>query len=420
MAANTDRAWEQFVDHNKLVLDGRPHRVEADLLRRQTGCEPRLVARYESPDELPRCLREAGYTILPLRLGEYLLTRGNLCCEVPVIGRTEPQLTALPFTLETAARGEGESQYIDHAYNTGLLQRFVGASPLFLTIRGRERTGAFSFQLGEVTVDVEGAQIEVDAGYEGEREIILVEAKIGRRAHLNVRQIYYPWRHFGQLLPHKTVRPLLLTYDVATTRYELHEFCFDQVDDPTSWRVLRSAAYRLYEPERRRLDELTDGSRPVRSVVPQADDFNRLVRFLEVLESGLDQPRAVAAEVGFTERQAGYYREAAEYLALVQPGSYWPSPRGRDLLRAAPNRRRELLARAVVNSWVLRDLVARGDMITDQAISEVISALTWPDGRPRYSGQTVERRARTIRTWLGWLAEEVGCFRRAGDGWAAG
>ena len=420
MAANTDRAWEQFVDHNKLVLDGRPHRVEADLLRRQTGCEPRLVARYESPDELPRCLREAGYAILPLRLGEYLLTRGDLCCQVPAVSRTEPQVTALPFTLETAARGEGESQYIDHAYNTGLLQRFVGAEPLFLTIRGRERTGAFSFRLGDELVEVEGAQIEVDAGYEGERDIILIEAKIGRRDYLNVRQLYYPWRHFGQLVPHKAVRPLLLTYDVATTRYELHEFGFDQLDDPTTWRVLRSAAYRLYEPERRRLDELLDTSRPTRSVVPQADDFNRLVRFPEVLESGLDQPRAVAAEVGFSERQAGYYREAADYLGLVQPGSFWPSPRGRNLLRAAPNRRRELLARAVVNSWVLRELVERGDSFDDDAIASVIGGLTRSDGQPRYSGQTVGRRARTIRTWLGWLAEEVGCFRREGHRWVCG
>jgi hypothetical protein len=414
MSSVQDAAWQGFINRHKLILDGRPHRVEAELLRQQTGCEPRLLAKYDVPEDLPRCLRDADYTILPLRHGEYLLARGNLCAEVPPCPRTEPLTVELPFPLETAARGEGEAQYIDHAFNAGLLAHFSGQSPLFLTIRGRERTGRFTFRLGEVDVEVDSAQIEVDAGYEGEREILLVEAKMGRPRHINVRQLYYPWRHFRVLAPTKAVRPMLLTYDVATTRYELHEFVFDAADDPTSWRVVVSKAYRLYAPEQRRLDDLLSAHQPLRTVVPQADDFNRLVAFLEVCEAGQDRTRAVAGEVGFNERQALYYREAAEYLGLVQPTTYWPSPAGRDLLRAAPQRRRELLARAVVNSWVLRALIERGEPITRALIETVIGELRGKSGRPRYSGSTIGRRARTIEAWLRWLAEEVGCFRRDG------
>lgn len=419
MAAPTDLAWERFVDHNKLILDGRPHRVQADLLRRQTGAEPRLLAKYDSPDELPRCLREAGYTLLPLRLGEYLLCPGELCADVPSVTRTEPLTTRLPFPLETAARGEGEAQYVDHAFNAGLVQHFTGCDPLFLTIRGRERTGLFTFRLGEVAVEVDSAQIEVDAGYEGADSVILVEAKIGRRRHVNVRQLYYPWRHFRQLAPSKTVRCLLLTYDVGTTRYELHEFTFADADEPTSWQVSRSRAYRLYSPEKRRLDDLLGPRRGVPSMVPQADDFNKLLRVLEVADAGCESRETVAAEVGFTPRQAEYYREAAEYLGLVQPTTFWVSPTGRDVLRAGPQKRRELLARAVVNSWVVRE-VLDGGPITRAALSAVIGGLTDRAGKPRYSGTTVTRRARTIESWLGWLAEEVGCFRREGEAYLPG
>jgi hypothetical protein len=420
MPAVHDAAWQGFIDRHKLVLDGRPHFVDAERLRQQTGCEPRLLAKYDSPEELPRCLRDAGYTLLPVRHGEYLLAPGQLCLEVPPCPRTEPLTTALPFALETAARGEGEAQYIDHAFNAGLIQHFTGAEPLFLTIRGRQRSGRFGFRLGGLEVEVDGAQIEVDAGYEGADCVILVEAKIGRRRHVNIRQLYYPWRCFGLLTPHKAVRSVLLTYDVATTRYELHEVEFAEPLEPVSWRVCRSKAYRLYGPEQRRLPELLSSHRPLRTVAPQADDFNRLVTFLEVLEAGTDRTRAVAAEVGFDERQALYYREAAEYLGLVQPTSYWPSPAGRELLRAGPQRRRELLARAVVNSWVVRDLLERGGAITPALIREVIAELRDRAGAPRYSGSTVARRAHTIEAWLRWLAEEVGCFRQTADGWLPG
>jgi hypothetical protein len=420
MSAGHDVSWQRFVDHNKLVLDGRPHRIEAEALRTQTGCEPRLLARYDSPDDLPRCLREAGYSILPLRHGEYLLAPGELCCAVPSCRRTEPWTTHLPFALETAARGEGEAQWIDHAFNTGLLAHFVAVEPLYLTIRGRERTGSFAFRLGDARVEVSGVQIEVDAGYEGAGAVVLVEAKMGRPRHINVRQLYYPWRHFGQLAPHKAIRTVLLTYDVGSTRYELHEFAFADAEDPTSWRVVRSVGYRLYEPDQRRLDELLGERRPRTSMVPQADDFNRLLRVLEVLDAGLERPDAVAGEVGFSARQAEYYREAGEFLGLVQPNTTWLSPAGRELLRASPQRRRELLARAVVNSWLVRDLLASGEPITRARLHAAVAALVRRDGQPRYSGSTVVRRARTLESWLRWLADEVGCFRREGGTYLPG
>jgi hypothetical protein len=270
-------------------------------------------------------------------------------------------------------------------------------------------------------VAVDSVQIEVDAGYEGARDIVLVEAKIGRPRHLNVRQLYYPWRHFRSLVPGKTVRPLLLTYDIPTTRYELHEYTFATTDDPGTWLVLRSAGYRLFGPEQRRLDDLLEPRRRSQpGVVPQADDFNRLVQFIEVLEAGVDRTGAIAEQVGFDKRQAQYYREAAEYLGLVHPTTYWPSDAGRDLLRAGPQRRRELLARAVVNAWVLRELLDRGERITRSTIEAVIADTPGPGGRPRYSGTTVARRAKTIWAWLRWLADEVGCFRSDDGGFVAG
>ncbi len=102
--------------------------------------------------------------------------------------------------------------FLDNAYNTGLLSDFVEGEKLYQTIRGRERSKPFAFRLtdNDPLIEVKGVQIEVDAGYEGERDVILIEAKIGTRKSFNIRQLYYPYRHFSQIVTTKRIRPDLL------------------------------------------------------------------------------------------------------------------------------------------------------------------------------------------------------------------
>ncbi len=416
MGAANDAAWERYLTVREIVLDGRSYSVAADDLKRLTGREPRLLAKFDQPEEVPRCLREAGYGLLPVRHGEYRLCRDDLFCELPACGSAAPVVGELPFPLETAARGQGEAQYVDLAHNTGLLSCFAGVAPLYLTIRGRERTGSFSFRFGGETVWVEAVQIEVDAGYEGERDLLLIEAKMGQPRHVNVRQLYYPWRHFKSIVPRKTVRPVVLTYDIATTRYELHEFTFTTTDDPTTWYPLRSAAYRLFGPEQQRLDELLEPDRQhPRDLVPQADDLNKIVQVLEAVEAGTEDSEAVAARLAFDPRQARYYREAADYLGLLEPGSWQATAAGRQLVRAGPRQRRALLARAVVNSWVVVSALRRGGPVTAELLAAVIADVPGPGGGRRYNPTTARRRVKTLLAWLRWLADEVGCFRLEGD-----
>ena len=88
-----------------------------------------------------------------------------------------------------------ESQAIDFAHLTSLLQRFTGEDNLYFTIRGRLYSGQFSFELPSCdhAVDVTGVQIEVDAGFESHSAIFLIEVKVGRREDFHIRQLYYPY-----------------------------------------------------------------------------------------------------------------------------------------------------------------------------------------------------------------------------------
>ena len=99
-----------------------------------------------------------------------------------------------------------ESQAIDFAYISSLIQTFVGIEQMYLTIRGRLFSGAFSFRLpasfwlpaGGHKVDISRVQIEVDAGYESNESICLIEAKVGKRDDFHIRQLYYPYLEWSR------------------------------------------------------------------------------------------------------------------------------------------------------------------------------------------------------------------------------
>lgn len=82
-------------------------------------------------------------------------------------------------------------------------------SDLILTFRRRRVTPNFSFNVSNSKITVDGAQIEVDAGFESSKEIILFEAKIGIPSSYNIRQIYYPYRTLYNI---KSVRNFLFCF----------------------------------------------------------------------------------------------------------------------------------------------------------------------------------------------------------------
>ncbi|MCS6905074.1 MAG: hypothetical protein RML72_03675 [Bacteroidia bacterium] len=89
-------------------------------------------------------------------------------------------------------------QHLDYAYATSLIRNFLEDESLVLTIRGRKYTPKFGFYAGcfYQKVTVESVQTEVDAGYEGKNQIVLVEAKNSQARNIIIRQLYYPFRQW--------------------------------------------------------------------------------------------------------------------------------------------------------------------------------------------------------------------------------
>lgn len=415
-----DEAWANYLKQKKLVLDGTCYRIKAQELKQVTGREPRLLTRFNSPQQVPAPLRQYSYVILPVRNGEYLLFKGNIFYslrsafspEAPVA--FEPQL---PFPLRTAGRGTGEMQYLDYAFNMGLLHHFLELQgrELYLTIRGREYTKRFEFKIANQDVVVDSVQIEVDGGYEGEREIILCEAKIGHPSHLNIRQIYYPMRHFAALVPAKKVRSLFFVYDLTSLTYTFCEFAFETPLCFESLVVKKYQTYTIDRPPTRTIDEFIDTRFETScALVPQADDFNKVIELVNAVDEGLNTPRSIAQHFDFAERQAYYYSEAAEFLGLVarEQGELRLTDFGIAVISAPPVEQRDLIAKMVLNSWLFSELIhlaRRRGYFDREDIKDLITSVM-KEGRPRYTRSTVPRRLQTVESWLRWIAKQIGCL----------
>ena len=207
MAEN--KAWEaifreyQILGHN---FDAKPFEVTANQIKEATSHfsktgqrEPRILCKQDTRDSRPRVFQEKGLFILPIRNGRYSIVKGEGYMDIPpILSSTESYVSALDFPLVTSGIGNSEMQHLDFAYANSIIRHFVNDESLVLTIRGRKYTPSFSFRVGNHLITVKGVQTEVDAGYEGRNQVVLIEAKNSNVSDTIIRQLFYPfkqWQH---------------------------------------------------------------------------------------------------------------------------------------------------------------------------------------------------------------------------------
>ena len=416
MARANDLAWNTYIEDERIKLDGRSYIIKAKKLKTVTNREPRLLTKVDEPEQLPDILHNAGYSLLAITNGSYLIFKGDVFTAVSKCSRQSNYEPKLDFELKTIGRGTGEAEYLDNAFNIGLISEFTNDAKLYLTIRGRERTREFNFLIGENKVNVNGVQIEVDAGYEGEDEIILIEGKIGNRSFFNTRQLYYPFRHFSQIVPKKKIRTLFFAYDLSRATYELHEFGFRELEVFSSIYEIKCCVYSLSKPRGYLVEELLDKDfESKNNIVPQADDLNKILELLLLINSGQNSVTEIADYFVFDERQSNYYGEAAEFLGLItrRQGVFELTSRGTEFIATDPKIQQLFIAKLVINSWLFKELIQkakRKGFFTKRDIEDVISDVETVNGNKRYSSSTIGRRTTTIMSWARLISQELKSF----------
>lgn len=375
--------------------------------------EARLMAKNDTIESLPKLFRQHQLNINAVSNGAYIVFKDaqhKSFLKLPDFKelKPEPFIPRLPFPLDTLEFSPQmpESRVIDFAHYAGLLQHYFGEKELVLTTRGRSFSDIFKLVLSQEigTVQVDRVQIEVDGGYEGKNQFLILEAKSSTRSSFNIRQLYYPLQHFKNKT-NKRIRTVLLSFSNGV--YYFTEVAFE--GSYYNYRLLENKAFELVLEEGSRqspIEELLEQSLFTAEgvPVPQADDLNKVVDTVAFLQNTPGDKWALAKFFAFADRQGDYYGNAAAYLGLVEKKGklFYCSQKGRRLVQIQNrNRRNEALVAAMAATPLLNRLIrlylAQNGQLSDEQIVQQIR-------QEGYNLTTASRRKSTLRAWLNWLS----------------
>jgi hypothetical protein len=424
-----DEAWEKIFERLHLLPEIEQHGfvyVSADDIKAASDKrEPRLLAKQDTKNSRPDVFKQNKLSILPVENGKYIIfldesTRtyyplDKIIAEIPAEeyrpGKDYRQYQSLDIRNLSS-----ESQAIDFANLVSLLKTFTNEEELNLTIRGRQRSEKFLVVIpgSHHRAEIDGVQIEVDAGYESPEKIYIFEAKLGRVEDFNIRQLYYPYRDWS-CKSTKEIVPLFFIY--TNGLFYILQFAFGE--EYGELRLIKSKCFTVNEPSKQpvNLNHLIAESRiePEPDVpYPQANDLDKVIDIVTNFHTaGLSNKRAIAEFFDFDERQGDYYLNAGYYLGLL---TRVPHSTEFELTREG-----EFIARSVNRS--LRNLLLLKQMLKRPSFNEIIHVFDI-GGRDlmvlslevlnpiiqkhvELNETTARRRASTVLSWLRWVNETM-------------
>ncbi len=249
------KPWQAIFDKYKIYehdFSKNPFVISAEQIKNATAHftstterEVRVLCKQDSRKDRPQIFLENNLFILPIKNGTYAILQGEGYIDIPAIITEATHYHSKPdFELETSQVGNSEMQHLDFAYASSLIRSFLQDESLVLTIRGRKYTPRFEFYAGQYRqlMRAESVQTEVDAGYEGRNQVVLIEAKNTSTTNTIIRQLYYPYRQW-QIHTNKKVN--VLFFEKRGNIYLLWEFSFADNMDYHSIELLKSAKFEI-------------------------------------------------------------------------------------------------------------------------------------------------------------------------------
>lgn len=245
--------WESIVtdykilEHDFLKL---PFLISASQIKKScqkfktTGeKEVRILCKQDTREDRPKIFRDKNLFLLPVKNGFYNIIKGEGYVDIPEIkNKLQIYTSKIDYTLDSVKIGNSEMQHLDFAYASSLIRTFMNDPSLVLTIRGRKFTPGFEFFVGKQSVKVQSVQTEVDAGYEGKKQIVLIEAKNSKTKNIIIRQLYYPYRQWQS---HTKKQVYTLFFEKQGDFYSLWQFKFKDMFKYDSIELVRSSKFKI-------------------------------------------------------------------------------------------------------------------------------------------------------------------------------
>ena len=382
--------------------------------------EPRLMAKWDSSDCLPKVLQDKHLNILPESRSSYVMGDFLLYQEIPELKEHVSKMAHVDLP-------EYESIDIHHVHSeanaihvmtlTGILDDFLQVERNVATFSGRMGTGNFDFYVdtfygGKQNIHVSKAQCEIDGGFENDDSVVIIEAKNVVHRDFHIRQLYYPYR----LWKEKVKKPIRLVFSVYSNMiYRLFEYRFDEIEDYSSISLVKSKNYSLQDTtitqedllNVRRDTEITENDdKDKRKVTfPQANVMEKVISLMENLYHNPMTKQQIAELMNFDERQSDYYYNAGCYLELFQKAEN----NDRELTRLGERvfkmnyKERQLhIVSLILKHKIFADffdsIINTGSLPNKKEIEERMIALNICN-----NCDTLSRRANSVLGWLKWI-----------------
>ncbi len=251
------KSWNKIFDDYEILkhdFDKSPFSLSATQIKRacqrfkETGeKEVRILCKQDSREDRPDIFIKNKLFLLPVKNGYYNIIKGDGYIDIPEIKQGLVIYSSqVDFQLDTTKIGDSEMQHLDYAYPASLIRTFTDDPSLVLTMRGRKYTPEFEFYVEKQLIKVSGVQTEVDAGYEGKNQIVLIEAKNFSATNVIIRQLYYPFRQWQE---HTKKKVVTLFFDKIRGEnvYSIWQFEFGDPKNYNSIRLIKSGKFRIKE-----------------------------------------------------------------------------------------------------------------------------------------------------------------------------
>lgn len=409
--------WEDiFSDYNILDNINKTgyYKISADDIR--TYKEPRLMTKFDYSKQLPKIFKENKLGILPIKNGEYIIGKYNLFKNISDVKYDEiiPIKKQLPSYIETIDPDNiySESNALNVALLSGMIEDAIGET-VVETIQGKMRANGFSFIIeGEnktEKITIEKPAMEIDGGYEGKNNVVLIEAKNCLPDDFIIRQLYYPYRHWIEKV-NKKIIPIFLCYENGIYNFFIYEF--ENISNYNSLNLVSVKRYIISNQSSEEIKQkifdnvelIADKSQKV-IPFPQADSFTKIIGILDLIEDEISA-QEISDFYEFDIRQGNYYISAAKYLNLIDGSNskYRLASNGFIATNTDIKTRNKQLISLILKHKVFyytyKYYLENKKMPSKKYITELMKKYT---DIKEESTRVFERRASTVRGWIEWI-----------------
>lgn len=420
-----DKKWNKIFNDFDILNEIRKNKIFViDSSTINNYKEARLMTKFDHISSLPDIFYQNNLSILPVTRRKYVIGIFNAYTKISDRAADfskNIQEVHFPQWIQSIdpLNVTSESTMLNIAEISGMLTNLLDEDSLFSTVNGRMGSESFSFKISEwntshnlIDLSVDKSQMEIDAGFETEHSLALIEAKNHTADSLLIRQLYYPYRLWKKRLPNKKIIPIYLQYDNGV--YNFSVFNFKDPQNYSSIDLINRKNYLLGQETISTQDiiniskHVTTVNEPTKAecVFPQADSLQKIMSIINLLQSQNKKLSLedLTLELDFVYRQAYYYADAGKYLGIFkinQNRFLELTPIGLKFRHLNQKKQRLLLANQILEhkpfNYVFIDaLQKQGKFETDRTY-KIIKKNSFLN---EYRDSTIRRRSQTINSWL--------------------